>query len=298
VIPGQMTAMLRGKFGLNDILGLDGEKNRNDHRHHAVDACVIGVTDQGMLQKFAQASASAREKQLDRLVETMPLPWPTYREHVQRAIDSIWVSHKPDHGYEGAMMEETSYGIRRDGSIKQRRKADGSAGREISNLIRIAEPNQPQRHGVDDEGSPLPYKGYVGGSNYCIEITRNDKGKWEGQVISTFNAYRIVRQGGLHQLRHPTLGQNGRPLVMRLVIDDIVRLEIDETLKTMRVRSISPNGQVFMAPVHEANVDARNSDKTDPFAYTSKYAGSLQKARGRHVTISPIGELHDPGFKE
>ncbi|MCX8018375.1 MAG: type II CRISPR RNA-guided endonuclease Cas9, partial [Rhodocyclaceae bacterium] len=68
VIPGQMTALLRAKFGLNDILGLEGEKNRNDHRHHAVDACVIGVTDQGLLQRFAQASASAREKQLDRLV--------------------------------------------------------------------------------------------------------------------------------------------------------------------------------------------------------------------------------------
>lgn len=111
VIPGQMTAMLRGKFGLNDILGLDGEKNRNDHRHHAVDACVIAVTDQGMLQRFAKASASAREKQLNKLVETMPLPWATYREHVGRAIHNIWVSHKPDHGYEGAMHNETAWGL-------------------------------------------------------------------------------------------------------------------------------------------------------------------------------------------
>ncbi|KAF1046276.1 type II CRISPR RNA-guided endonuclease Cas9 [Xylophilus sp.] len=189
VIPGQMTALLRGKFGLNDVLGLDGEKNRNDHRHHAVDACVIGVTDQGLLQRFARASAEARDKGLTRLVESMPLPWPTYREHVERAVRHIWVSHRPDHGYEGAMMEETSYGIRRDGSIKQRRRADGSAGREISNLVRIAEAGQPARHGVDAEGRPLPYKGYVGGSNYCIEITVNDKGRWEGEVISTFQAY-------------------------------------------------------------------------------------------------------------
>ncbi|MDR0274762.1 MAG: type II CRISPR RNA-guided endonuclease Cas9 [Burkholderiaceae bacterium] len=306
VIPGRMTAMLRRKFGLDGnakkcipgVLRLIGEKNRNDHRHHAVDACVIGVTDQGMLQKFAQASSSAREKQLDRLVETMPLPWLTYPEHVRRAINAIWVSHKPDHGYEGAMMEETSYGIRRDGSIKQRRKADGSTGREISNLIRIAEPGQLQRHGVDAEGRPLPYKGYVGGSNYCIEITVNDRGKWEGQVISTFEAYLIAQQDGLHQLRHPTLGQNGKPLVMRLMINDSVRLEVDGMLKIMRVRSISPSGQVFMAPIHEANVDARNRDKTDTFAYTSKIAGSFQKARGRRVTISPIGELRDPGFKE
>jgi CRISPR-associated endonuclease Csn1 len=52
-----------------------------------------------------------------------------------------------------------------------------------------------------------------------------------------------------------------------------------------------------MSDLQEANVDARNRDKADPFAYLSKTAGSLQKAHGRRVTISPIGELHDPGFK-
>lgn len=295
VIPGQMTALLRAKFGLNDVLGLDGEKNRNDHRHHAVDACVIGVTDQGLMQRFARASADAREEGLTRLVDGMPLPWPTYRGHVERAVRCIWVSHKPDHGYEGAMMEETSYGIRRDGSIKQRRKADGSAAREISNLIRIAEAGQPQRHGVDAEGRPLPYKGYVGGSNYCIEITVNDKGKWEGQVISTFDAYRIVREGGPHQLRRPATGQNGRMLAMRLVIGDSVRLESDAGLQTLRVVKMSAAGQVFMAGVCEANVDARN--KSGELAYMSKMAGSFQKAKARQVSISPIGELRDPGFK-
>jgi hypothetical protein len=297
VIPGQMTALLRAKFGLNDVLGLDGEKNRNDHRHHAVDACVIGVTDQGLMQRFATASAQAREGGLTRLVEDMPMPWPTYREHVERAVRHIWVSHRPDHGFEGAMMEETSYGIRKDGTIKQRRKADGSAGREISNLIRIHEAAQPLRHGVSADGQPLAYKGYVGGSNYCIEITVNDKGKWEGEVISTFQAYGIVRAGGMRRLRNPREGQNGRKLVMRLMIGDSVRLEVDGAERTMRVVKISgSNGQVFMAPIHEANVDARNTDKQDTFAYTSKYAGSLQKANARCITISPIGELRDPGF--
>ena len=298
VIPGQMTAMLRAKFGLNDVLGLDGEKNRNDHRHHAVDACVIGVTDQGLLQRFAQANAQARDGGLTRLVESMPMPWDTYRAHVERAVRHIWVSHKPDHGFEGAMMEETSYGIRKDGTIKQRRKADGSAGREITNLIRIAEPAQSSRHGVNAEGRPLPYKGYVGGSNYCIEITRNEQGKWEGDVISTFKAYGIMRAAGWAQLRNPMQGQNGQPLVMRLVIGDSVRLEVEGREQTMRVVKISgSNGQIFMAPVHEANVDARNSDKQDAFAYTSKYAGSMQKAKARQVTISPAGELRDPGFQ-
>lgn len=297
-IPGQMTAMLRAKFGLNDILGLYGEKNRNDHRHHAVDACVIAVTDQVLLQRFAQASASAREKQLDKLVETMPMPWPTYREHVERAIQNIWVSHKPDHGYEGAMMEATAYGIRKDGSIKQKTKADGSEGREIKSLIQISEPTQPNRHGIDAEGKPLPYIGYVGGSNYCIEIVRNDQGKWEGEVISTFEAYQLVRKQGRHRLRHPTLSLSRKSLVMRLVIDDIVRMKIDGDERTMRMVKVDSSGKISFAPVNEANVDARNRDKADSFKYTYKVASSLLAAQGRRITISPTGELHDPGFKE
>lgn len=299
VIPGQMTAMLRAKFGLNDILGLQGEKNRNDHRHHAVDACVIGVTDQGMLQRFAQASASARDRQLNKLVDNMPLPWATYREHAARAIDAIWVSHKPDHGYEGALMEETSYGLGKDGNIRQKRKADGSEGREISSLIRLSEPTQSERHGTDAQGNALPYKGYVGGSNYCIEITRGDKGKWEGDVISTFQAYEIVRARAVKQLRNPVLGQNEKPLVMRLVIDDVVKMQVNGIQQLMRFVLVSAGtGQMAFCPIQEANVDKRNRDKSDPFAYITKYAGSLQKTKARRVTISPIGELHDPGFKE
>jgi CRISPR-associated endonuclease Csn1 len=298
VIPGRMTAMLRAKFGLNDILGLQGEKNRNDHRHHAVDACVIAVTDQGLLQRFAQASASAREKQLDKLVDSMPLPWPTYREHVGRAVRNIWVSHKPDHGYEGALMEATAYGIRKDGTIKQKSKADGSEGREIKNLIRISEPKQPSRHGVDTEGNPLPYIGYVGGSNYCIEITRGDKGKWDGKVVSTFEAYQLVQQHGAMRLRHPSLSVSGKPLAMRLTIHDIVRMEIDGQEQTLRMVTVAGSGQIWFAPVNEANVDARNRDKESSWRYTYKQAGSLQAAKARHVTVSPIGELRDPGFKE
>jgi CRISPR-associated endonuclease Csn1 len=307
VIPGQMTAMLRGKFGLNHVLGLDGEKNRNDHRHHAVDACVIGVTDQGMLQKFAKASASTRDKQLNRLVEDMPAPWgetlDSYRAHVERAVANIWVSHKPDHGHEAGMHEDTAYRppyldtqnrwrTRGIGGVKPNEKKHDSDA-----IIAINGDANLNRHAVNKEGIPLPYKGYVGGSNYCIEITRSEKSKWTSQVISTFTAYQIVRSQGIENLRHTRIAQDGNPLVMRLGIGDGVRLEINGEIQTQRVVYIAGNGQVFMAPVNEANVDARNSDKSDSFAYLSKYAGSMQKAKARRVTISPIGELRDPGFK-
>jgi CRISPR-associated endonuclease Csn1 len=350
VIPGRLTAMLRGKFGLNHVLSLEGEKNRNDHRHHAVDAAVIGVTDQGLLQRFAKASADARARQLDRLVEAMPLPWETYREHVARAVSRVTVSHKPDHSHEGALHNETAYGLLPGGLVSHRvmldgfRSADeiakktfaderfrawllehtaGLSGRAFAErieaiqrergvrrvklieplaVIGVAEPHAIDRHGVDEAGQPLAYKGYKGDSNYGIEIWRDDNGRWRGTVISTFEAHRIVRvhgggERGLKRLRHPTLAQNGKPLVMRLTNGDYVRLKIDEQEPLMVVANISQNGQVFMAEHFEANVDARNRDKSSGFKYVSKMPGSFQAAFARRVTVSPIGDLHDCGHK-
>ena len=300
VIPGQMTAMLRGKFGLNDVLGINGEKNRNDHRHHAVDACVIGVTDQGLLQRFAKASADAREKQLNRLVETMPDPWPSYRVHVQRAVSHIWVSHKPDHGHEGAMHNDTAYALLGNGKVGVHKQVEGKRTYIEDNLkvIEFANAKATERHGLLQDGSPRPYKGYKGDSNYCIEIVRNEKGKWEGEVISTFEAYQLERQRGLAQLRHPTMSMSGKPMINRLIIDDFVRLNIEGSLQTMRVASINSAGRLTLASHQEANVDARNRDLGGDWRYTYKQAGSLLSAKARRITISPIGELSDPGFKE
>lgn len=300
VIPGQMTAMLRAKFGLNDILGLNGIKNRNDHRHHAVDACVIAVTDQGMLQRFAIASARAREKQLNRLVEDMPLPWPTYREHVTRAIHNIWVSHKPDHGHEGAMHNDTAYALLGCGQVSVRKTVEGQRSKEISALkvIEFTSEKAKERHGLLPTGELRPYKGYKGDSNYCIEIVRNEKGKWEGEVISTFEAYQLVRMQGSSRLRHPTTSTRGKQLVMRLVIGDYLRAEFKGSVRVLTIKKIKSSGGIFVAEHMESNVRQREDEKDASLIYGSFTAGSLFKSQGRGISISPIGELRDPGFKE
>ena len=296
-IPGRMTAMLRGKFGLNDVLGVNGQKNRVDHRHHAVDACVIGVTDQGMLQRFAQASASARARQLNRLVEDMPLPWPTYREQVARAVSHIWVSHKPDHGHEGSMHNDTAYGLLGNGRVGFHKVVEGKRTYIQDNLkvIELASSKGPQRHGVLPDGMPRPYKGYKGDSNYCIEIVCNEKGKWDGEIISTFEAYQIARVDGTTRLHDRHRSASGKPLVMRLIIDDYVKLEHDGVARVMRLAYANSAGTLALADHQEANVDKRTRAKE--LAYVFKTAGSLQKSNGRQISISPIGELKDPGFK-
>lgn len=297
VIPGQMTAMLRAKFGLNDVLGLNGEKNRNDHRHHAVDACVIGVTDQGLLQRFAQASASAREKQLNRLVENMPLPWETYREHVERAISRIWVSHKPDHSHEGAMHNDTAYGLLGNGKVGFHKVVDGKSVFIEDNLkvIEFSSPRANKRHGLLPNGESKPYKGYKGDSNYCVEITRNENGKWEGNTVSTFDAYQIERNFGLSGLRNQHHSIQGKQLVMRLTNNDTIKLEHNKKTLLVRLAYMSSTGTLAFIETNEANVDRRTRSKE--LSYIFKTAGSLQKSKARKATVSPIGEVSDYGFR-
>ena len=141
----------------------------------------------------------------------------------------------------------------------------------------------------------MPYKGYVGGSNYSLEIFEDSKGKWQGNVISTFDAYQIIRElgesEGIKQLRNQLTTQSGKKLIMQLMINDYVSLKIEKTRKLMRVVKINSSGQIYLAEPHEANIAARNVDINNSFKYITKFAGSLQTADGLAIVVSPIGKI-------
>jgi CRISPR-associated endonuclease Csn1 len=127
VVPGRLTSMLRGKWGLNGLLPSDnyagvqdkaeeflastddmefsGVKNRADHRHHAIDGLVVALTDRSLLWKMASAYDEEREKFV------IEPPWPTMRDDLKAALEKMVVSHKPDHGIEGKLHEDSAYGV-------------------------------------------------------------------------------------------------------------------------------------------------------------------------------------------
>jgi CRISPR-associated endonuclease Csn1 len=111
VTPGRLTGLLRGHWGLNRLLSDQNRKNRTDHRHHTLDALVIGVIDRGLLQKVASAAARATELGLTRLLEQAPEPWPGFRTEVAGKIGRVAVSYKPDHGHQGQLHNDTAYGL-------------------------------------------------------------------------------------------------------------------------------------------------------------------------------------------
>lgn len=115
-------------FGIEDKKGdLIGtyKKNRYDHRHHALDAMVIGLTDRSMVQAIAKANS---HRQKDRL-EFPPCPF-TWIE-MQEKVKNIVVSFKPDHGAQGKLSKETLLGL-----IKQEQIIDITkiTQKDISNI--------------------------------------------------------------------------------------------------------------------------------------------------------------------
>lgn len=128
VSPGRLTEIVRRKLGLNELLpdhnyaGVDQEKNRLDHRHHAIDAFVVGIVDRGMLQRIARASAMEGRDGPERVM--VPEPWDGFREELRVALNRTVVSHRPDHGTvskrnlargkdqtAGRLHNDTAYGL-------------------------------------------------------------------------------------------------------------------------------------------------------------------------------------------
>jgi CRISPR-associated endonuclease Csn1 len=105
---GGTTRFLREEFGLNQILGDGGEKSRDDHRHHAVDAVCIALTDPATVKMLSDAAARARSERRRRFAP-VPFPWGGFVDHVRAAIAGINVSFRVSRKVGGALHEETFY---------------------------------------------------------------------------------------------------------------------------------------------------------------------------------------------
>ena len=110
VSAGGVTAYLRGEWGLNAILA-DGdadEKNRADHRHHAVDAVCIAMTDVATVKQLSDSAARA-ELQGRRLFTPIDRPWPSFLDDVRNSVEAINISYRVSCRVAGALHKDTNY---------------------------------------------------------------------------------------------------------------------------------------------------------------------------------------------
>ena len=352
VLTGRLTAILRGHWGLNSVLQehippADRQKNksRDDHRHHAVDAIVIGMTTRSMIQKVSNAANRAEQQYLDKLFVKgddgkSPIdPWDGFRREVIDTVQNIVVSHKVRRKKlrygttDGQLHNDTAYGIISepengdvlydvvvrwpvdrfvknkdvdsirdlhlrnlfldafDNGVNGKKGAEGV--KQLAAQIGIRRLRRTEKLRVipiEDKNGRI-YKAYKGDSNWGIEIyefpfEHPKAGKWEGIVISRFDANQSNFQRGCTKRPHPAA-----KLVMRLQINDCIEVEKNSHKLVMRLQKLALSGTLCLVPHNEANADARNRDKNDPFKFLYRQTQVLKNMNARKVHISPTGRV-------
>ena len=126
-VPGTITGKLRAHWGLNRILDTAAEsddesvKNRDDLRHHAVDAFVISSINRKLIALISRTARLAEEAGLENVLKALPSPFEKISyEQLKETIDNIKVSHKLDRGdvkaaiargaTVGKLHKDTAYG--------------------------------------------------------------------------------------------------------------------------------------------------------------------------------------------
>ncbi len=137
-VSGQLSGLLRGKWRLNNLLNEEGKKMRDDHRHHAVDAIVVGMTSRSIIQ-----GVNTNRTDDGRIHYDVPaLPQGLYQQ-AQALLNTMIISVKPDHGKNGKFFNDTAYGFvgeeQRDADLKDynlvvRKPIDSLSNKEITNI--------------------------------------------------------------------------------------------------------------------------------------------------------------------
>lgn len=346
VTPGRLTALLRGKWGLNRILEGDNvraldfdsladeehdkvAKNRDDHRHHAIDAAVIAATDRSTLKRAADASKQSGENLKGLTVDP---PWEGFRDAVRDAVRRIVVSHRPDHSVEGRLHEDTAYGLVADPEAEEGynlvyRKAlidlneneiarirdlslraaltDFVAARKAAgDKLRDALATYSESQGVRrvrllkrergviaiKDGDGKPYKAYSPGDNHRIEIYRRPgSDTWEGEAVTVFEAN---QDGHVPQWRQrwPEAEE-----IMAVHNGDLLEVEMDGTSTILRVVRLNARAKrLYLVEAHEAgDYQKRHEapDHLDPFRWKLYSYSKLQALNARPLRVDVLGRV-------
>jgi len=328
-IPGRMTSDLRHHWGLNSLLNTDGEsgKNRNDHRHHAIDAIVVGLTDRALMQALARDARRERREGDARLIDRLSEPWPNFRKTVQDRLDQIVVSHKPDHGVQGALHNDTAYGLIGE--------PDKAGKRDVVHRVPVESLDKPEklsmirdpmiRNHLQSQTEGLNGKAFVSALvaageamsppvrrvRICEALTvipiSNGRDKafkaYKGDGNYCYDIWmgpkgkwvgEVVSRFDAHKKGfdpNASTTRAGAPLLLRLRGGDMISIERDGAAEIMRVVKMT-KGSICLARHTEGGaLKARDADASDPFNYLIASPSRLQKLKAVQLRITPSGQV-------
>jgi len=331
VVTGRLTSLLRGFWGLNSILAGHNtaddqpqKKSRDDHRHHAIDAVVVAMTSRGLLQAVSRSSRRSEELDFAHLFKDRIDPWEGFRDEVKEHIDGIIVSHRSRKKDQGALHNDTAYGLveyNSDGASLVVHRVPVTSFSKTEDINKIRDPlirsslldetaylsgkdlEQAVQNWCEQSGirslriletiSVIPirdrngeaYKGYKGDSNAYMEIYADPQsGRWQSEIVSRFDAAQ-PRFIPAWRKAHPA-----QKMLMRLRINDMMLF--GDTGEIFRIQQMT-GSNLIMASHTEANADARNRDKDDPFKFLNIAPSRLQKRGAVKIHISPTGLISE-----
>lgn len=151
IVTGQSTEMLRRNWGLNGILQQDGTdaKNRRDHRHHAIDAIVVALTDRELFNVISTLAGRNKAK-MHSMFRDFPQPWPSFRSDVESAMkkleaptfssleDAITVSLAPTRRVRGEYFKQEAYYKLSSGKFVHRVALSKISNSNLSKIVDVA----------------------------------------------------------------------------------------------------------------------------------------------------------------
>ena len=109
---GSTTAWVRHQWGLNNLIGESKEKDRSDHRHHAIDAATIACIDRTFYKTLVGLAKELERRQSAINIKDLIFdpPWLGFRDELKERLSDVIISHTSKKKLSGALHEETGVG--------------------------------------------------------------------------------------------------------------------------------------------------------------------------------------------
>ena len=138
VVPvnGHVTNLIRNKWQINNYKDKGGERERQDHRHHAEDALIVALADRRLVKRIADRTKAEQEGRKDyaaKLLFPVRPAWVT-DDRIKDVAENIKVSFRQDHSREARLYQETAYGILDSGDQWAKQGFNGVVRRPIAAL--------------------------------------------------------------------------------------------------------------------------------------------------------------------
>ena len=147
-VSSHVVALLRGKWGLQGILGSkkSGKKYRGDHRHHFIDSLITATASRSTIQKIQTEAARCERKGLEQFVESIDPPFGSSKEFFnaikQATVENVSISRKPNHSLKGQLHQDRLLGIvdpepNKEGKYLCRKRAELKTYSKLSELKKV-----------------------------------------------------------------------------------------------------------------------------------------------------------------